>query len=382
MDSFDIVVIGGGIAGVALGYELSPAGSVCLLEMEDTLAYHTTGRSAATFLESFGGPAIRALTTASRSFLESAELFASPVMSPLSLLFLAPEGRAEAVRQLHAEVSTLLSDVALLDGPEVERMHPAIAPGYTELAMLEPGAMELDVHAIHQGYARGLRRGGGEIRTGARVVAARRDGSAWRITDSKGREYVAGTVVNAAGAWCDEVAGVFGATPIGIQPLLRTIFMIDSAGVSTAGLPLIGDIDDTFYMKPEGQQFLCSPADETPHAPGDARPDELQIARALDVINEATTLNARHVRNRWGGLRNFVPDRAPVVGYAHDVDGYFWYCGQGGYGIQTAAGLARTGAALFANQHVPADVAANGLTAADLAPNRPGLSTPAAHIAQ
>jgi D-arginine dehydrogenase len=379
MESFDVVVIGGGIAGVSLGYELSEGRSVCLLEMENTLAFHTTGRSAATFLESYGGPAIRALTLASRDFLESAELFAAPVMSPLPLLYLGPRGRSAAIEQLYAQVSPLVSSVTLLDGTEAEHLHPAIAPGYTELAMLEPGAMELDVHGIHQGYTQGLRRRGGTLRTGARVVSAQRIGSAWQITDSAGNQYTAAAVVNAAGAWCDEIASVFGVTPVGIQPLLRTIFMIGAGDVPTAGLPLVSDIDDTFYFKPEGHQFLCSPADETPHPPGNAKPDEIQIARALDAINTATTLNARHVRTSWGGLRNFVPDRVPVVGYAQDIEGFFWYAGQGGYGIQIAAALARTGAALFAGHDVPADVATKGLTAGDVSPGRPGMSTPAEH---
>jgi D-arginine dehydrogenase len=373
---YDIVVIGGGIAGVSVGYELAEAGSVCLLEMEDTLAYHTTGRSAATLIESYGGPAVRALTSASRGFLESAELFESPVVKPLPVMWLASPGRADAVAQLYAQVRELVPSADLIDGAEAQRLHPALTPGYTELAMLEPHALELDVHTIHQGYARGLRRRGGVVRTRARVAAAQRVGSAWRLRDAAGGEYEAGTVVNAAGAWCDEVARIFGIAPIGIQPLLRSMFLIGGSGVDPTGLPLITDIDSTFMMKPEGTGFLCSPTDELPSPPVDAKPDEIEIARALDAINAATTLAARHVRSTWGGLRNFVADREPVVGYAAEIDGYFWYAGQGGYGIQAAAALARTGAALFAGKEIPPDVAANGLTDAQLAPDRPAVTTP------
>jgi D-arginine dehydrogenase len=349
--------------------------------MESTLAFHTTGRSAATFLESYGGPQIRALTTSSRAFLEDPpDYFESRPLSPLPLLFVAPEGRGQLIRALQAEVSALVPDVHLVEPDEAQQLNPLLRPGYVELGMLEPGAMEIDVHAVHQGYVRGLRDRKGHIQASAKLVDASRSAGVWTVTDSAGERHQAPVIVNAAGAWVDEVAVLVGATPIGILPLRRTIFMLGAPeGLVTSGLPLTGDIDATFYMKPEGPQFLCSPADEVLQSPGDARPDETEIARALDALESATTVNSRHVRTSWAGLRSFTPDRVPVVGFDPAVEGFFWFAGQGGYGIQTAPAMARSGAALIRGENWPEDLRAMGLVAADVAPGRAGMSIPAVH---
>jgi D-arginine dehydrogenase len=379
--SYDVLVIGGGMAGVSIGYELASDRSVGLLEMESTLAFHTTGRSAATFLESYGGPYIRGLTVASRAFLENPpDTFESAPLSPLPLLWLAPEGRGDLLRAMHQEVSALLPDVRLVQPDEAYEMHPILRPGYLELGMIEPGAMEIDVHAVHAGYVRGLRQRKGEIHTSVKITSASGEAGVWRLTDSQGEEYQAPVVVNAAGAWVDDVAALAGATPVGIMPLRRTIFMLAAPeGLDTSRLPLAGDIDGTFYIKPEGPQLLCSPADEVLQPPSDARPDELEIARALDAIADATTLTTRHIRTAWAGLRNFTPDRVPVVGFDVAAEGFFWFAGQGGYGIQTAPAMARTGASLIRGAGLPEDVAARGVTAAALAPDRPGISILATH---
>jgi D-arginine dehydrogenase len=376
VDSFDVIVIGGGIAGVSIGYELATDRRVGLLEMEETLAFHTTGRSAAMFLESYGGPAIRALTTASRSFLANPPRdVQGALLTSLAMLHIAPAGRGAAIRDLHRQVSVLVPEVELVGPDDVIGLQPLLRPGYVELALLEPGAMEIDVHALHQGFLRGLRRSKGEIAVSSAVHAAQRSGGSWIIADVRGRTWRAPVVVNAAGAWADRVARLFGARPVGLRALRRTAFTIDAPAEFDMGrTPMIADIDDTFYVKPDSHRFLCSPADETPQEPGDARPDELEIARALDAIGEATTLDACHVRSSWAGLRSFVADRTPVVGYDRSVDGFFWFAAQGGYGIQTAPALARTGAALLRGQPVPDDVARRGLAAAQLAPDRPGVA--------
>lgn len=381
MKSYDVLVIGGGMAGVSLGYELADDRSVGLLEMEATLAFHTTGRSAATFLETYGGPQIRALTTSSRAFLENPpDTFESKPLSPLPLLFVAPEGRGHVLRELQAEVSVLVPDVRLVEPDEALELHPVLRPGYVELGMLEPGAMEIDVHAVHQGYVRGLRNRKGEVQASAKVVGATYADGVWTVTDANGEQFQAPVIVNAAGAWVDEVASLAGAKPVDIQPLRRTIFMVAAPdGMDTSHLPLTGDIDGTYYIKPEGPQFLCSPADEVLQPPSDAKPDEMEIARALDAIDVATTLGARHIRSSWAGLRSFTPDRIPVVGFDPQADGFFWFAGQGGYGIQTAPAMARTGAALIRGTDIPEDIRARGLAAADIAPDRPGILIPADH---
>jgi D-arginine dehydrogenase len=360
--SYDTIVIGGGMAGVSIGYELAADRSVALLDMEATLAYHTTGRSAAMFLESYGGPAVRALTVCSRPFLENLG-----VLSPLPMLCVGGAARGAAVEQRYEQVRTLAPNVELLDGDQARELQPLLRPGAVELAMLEPDATEIDVHALHQHYVRGLRERGGLIHTRSPIRSAQRTGGTWTVrTDDQ--TWTAPTVVNAAGAWADVVAAIFGAAPVGLRPLRRTAFIADAP--PGAGAPMIDEVAETCYIKPEVGRVLCSPADETPQDPSDARPDELEIARAIEAINDLTTLDIRHVRASWAGLRSFVPDRTPVVGYDAEQPGLFWYAGQGGYGIQLAAALARVGAALARGGLVPDDLTALGFTAADVSPRR------------
>jgi len=369
LTAFDAIVLGGGMAGVSIGYELAVDRRVVVLDMEATLAFHTTGRSAAMFLETYGGPPVRALTVASRStFDEPAD---ERLLRPLPILHIGLLGHGEAIAQLHRDVSSLVPDVELLSPADASALQPLLRPERIEIALHEPGAMEIDVHALHQTYVRGLRRRNGAIAVSARITAARADARTWTVVDAAGRSWQAPLVVNAAGAWADQVAALFDAAPIGLQPLRRTAFMVDAP--PAAGPPMFGDIPDTFYVKPDAGQLLCSPADETPQAPGDARPDELEIARAIDAINDTTTLDVRHVRSSWAGLRSFVADRTPVVGFDPSVPGLFWCAGQGGYGIQTAPALARAGAALARGEALPADIAALGCAARSLAPGRAAL---------
>lgn len=372
MKRYDVLVIGGGIAGVSIGYELAADRSVCLVEMENTLAFHTTGRSAATFLESYGGRVIRLLTTASRAFMENPpEEFVRPLLSPMPLLWIGPHGTADELRAMHDEVIEFVPGVHLLSPAEAAAQSPAVREDWVELAMLEPGASEIDVAAVHSGFVAGLRNRGGEIHTSSGVAQLQYANNVWRATTRSGEAIEAPIVVNAAGAWCDEVALVANVQPVGIHPLRRTVFMVSAPGeTDTKGLPLVADVRGTFYVKPEGAQYLCSPADETPSVPCDARPEEIDIAKAIEHINEATTLDVRHVRSSWAGLRSFVGDRSPVVGFDDHVDGFFWFVGQGGYGIQISPALARVGAALIRDGDVPAELRARGLEAEHLGRGR------------
>jgi D-arginine dehydrogenase len=363
----DVLVIGGGMAGVSIGFELAADRRILVADMERTLAYHTTGRSAAMFLETYGSPAIRALTTASRSYLES-PFDEGRLLTPMAMLYIARPGRGHAVTELYRDVHPLAPGVVLLDADEAVALQPLLRPGSVELALIEPDAMEIDVHGLHQGFVHRLRARGAATVTGARVSSAARAGGTWTVTMTDGRTVQAAVVVNAAGAWADQVAERFGAVPVGLQPLRRSAFMTDAP--PGTGAPMIADVDDAFYLKPDAGKLLCSPADETRQEPGDARPDELEIARAIEVINEVTTLDVRHIRSPWAGLRNFVADRNPVVGFDPAVEGFFWFAAQGGYGIQTAPALARTGAALLRGEGLPGDLAERGLSAADLSPAR------------
>lgn len=370
----DVIVIGGGIAGLSLAYELSPTARVSVLEMESALGYHTTGRSAATFLETYGGEQIRALTTASRRFLEEPpDCFDPVLMTSRPLLQFAFVGRGQVVERMHESVVALVSDVELLTGSQCCEAFPLLRPDVAERGLYEPRAMALDVAAIHQGYVRGARANGAAVHRDAHVVALAYRSDRWTVTTADGQAHQAPVVVNAAGAWADVVATAAGVGGVGLTPLRRTIFMVASpTGERSDGLPNCSDVDQSFYLNPEGAQFLCSPAEETPCPPSDAKPDELEIARAIEAINAATTLGVRGVSSAWAGLRTFAPDRNFVVGEDPGAPGFFWFAGQGGYGIQTAPAAARLAAALVLEQDVPADLVARGLDPTRLAPRRSG----------
>jgi len=378
MESYDVLVIGGGIAGVSIAYELAGDRSVGLIEMESTLAYHTTGRSVATFLESYGGRTIRLLTTASRAFMEAPpDGFPRPLLKPLPLIWVAPHDQVDDLHAMYESVVELVPDMRELDAAEAAEATRVIRPDWVGAGLVEPGASEIDVAAIHGGYAGGLRARGGETHTSAGATRMQRVDGRWVVTVRDGTELAAEVVVNAAGSWCDVVATMAGVEPVGIHPLRRTVFTIGAPdGVDAKSIPLVADVAGTFYLKPEGPQILCSPADEVPSQPCDARPDEIDIAKAIDVINAATTLDIRHVRSSWAGLRNFVADRSPVAGFDHRVDGFFWFVGQGGYGIQMSPALARAGASLVRSGQLPADLLDRGLDAASLGRERlAGLTT-------
>ncbi len=365
----DVLVIGGGIAGVSLGYELALNRSVALVEMESALAFHTSGRSAATYLESYGGPVIRALTRGSRRQFEDPAM--GDILSERGLLWFADDDNVPQMRAFHAEVRMTVPDCQLLSGPEAEQVNPLLAPGACQLAVYEPGAMDIDVHALHQGYVRGLKARGGTVHTQQGLTSVKRTEGYWRVTLANGEVVRADVIANASGAWADEVAIHFGARPLGLVPLRRSAFIVSMpTGIPSRTIPLTCHLNDSWYFLPRGETVLCSPADETPQPPCDTRPDELEIARCIDALNATTTLNIRSIRSPWAGQRTFAPDRIPVVGFDPQVEGLFWYAGLGGYGMQTAPALSRTGAALVRHEPIPIDLADEGVRAGDLGPAR------------
>jgi D-arginine dehydrogenase len=374
---YDVLVIGGGIAGVSIAYELASTLRVGLLEMESTLAYHTTGRSAATWIGTYGSEPVRALTRASYEFLVNppADLYEHPLTKPLRVLHVGGPGQRDAVEALHHEVVGLTPTAHLVDAAGALERCPVLRADWVTAAVVEPGALEVDVHALHQGYRRGLRMRGGEVIVSAKVVGAERAGGAWQLTTATGEEHEASEIVVAAGAWVDEVGALFGARPVGIEPRLRSAYMI--AAPPGPELPMTMSVDpagteNAFYFKPDGAQLLCSPSDETLVEAGDAKPDELEIARSIEAINDATTLGIRSIRTPWAGLRSFVADHSLVIGRDPLVESLHWFAGQGGYGIQTAPAAARLGAALLRDEPVPDDIAATGLTVAEVDPGRLG----------
>lgn len=370
-ENVDVAVIGAGIAGASAAYEISTTHSVLVLEREDQPGYHTTGRSAALFTENYGNAPIRALTIATRDFLENPPggFTDRPILTPRGAMFIAPDGKDSACAHL-IESAGDPRRLYEIDRAEALRQVPIIRKEWLVRALFEPDAMDIDVHALHQGYLRGVRARGGQVLTGAEVTALRPEGGRWRI-ETRAGIISAGRVVNAAGAWADEVGALAGAKPIGLVPKRRTAFIVEPpSGVDPASWPMVCDAEEQFYFKPDAGRLLASPADATPSPPCDAQPEELDVAVAVDRIETATTLTVRRVVRKWAGLRSFVADGTTVVGESASAPGFIWLAAQGGYGIQTSAAMARVAAATIRGEPIESGLAERGITFATLGPAR------------
>lgn len=385
MKSYDVIVIGAGIAGASAAYEIAEDRTVLLLEREEQPGYHTTGRSAALFSETYGNATIRGLTVGSRDFYEHppAGFAAVPLLTPRGVLLLARADQMERIADWVAAVQPIVPDVQMIDAAAALAAVPLLREDYTAGGAVEPGAMDIDVHALHQGYLRGARARGVELVANADVAGVARDGDGdgWVVRSSAGT-WRGGVVVNAAGAWADAIAALAQAPLCGLTPMRRTAIAVDlPADVDARRWPAVIDSDEEFYFKPEAGRMLLSLADETPMPPCDVQPDELDIAIAIDRVQKAADLPVRRVVRAWAGLRSFVADRSPVVGFDPAAPGFFWLAGQGGYGIQTAPAMGRLAAALSAGRDVPEDLAALGVQISALAPGRPGASALQEHSA-
>jgi D-arginine dehydrogenase len=374
----DFVVVGAGIAGASIAYWLAPHGRVVLLEREDQPGYHATGRSAALFMESYGTPQVRALTLASRAFLDSPPPgFAEhAILTPRGALMVACPGQDELLAEQWRVMRSVTSRGRRLDAAQTCALVPALRPEKVMGGVYEPDASDIDVHALHQGYLRGLRRAGGELICGAGVDALQRAGNGWQVS-AGGRTYSAPVLVNAAGAWCDTVAALAGVAPIGLVPRRRSAFVFaPPPGTAVGGWPMFIGVDHSWYVKPDAGLLLGSPANEDPMPPQDVQPEEIDIATGAFRIEEVTTLQIRRPIRSWAGLRSFVADGDLVGGFDPDAHGFFWVAGQGGYGIQTSAAMGEACAALARGLPIPPRIADFGLSEAMLAPAR--LRTPAA----
>ena len=359
------MVIGGGIAGVGAAAHLAPHGDVTLLEMESSLAYHTTGRSAAVFVANYGGEGVRPLARASRGFLEEPPEGSvdAPVLSHRGLLWIATED------QIH-----LLDDHAPGPGSEeidsagVAALVPAINRERIVGGSYEPEASDIDVASLHHAFVRLARRDGAVIRRKSPVIGIQRKGSGWLVLTPEG-DYPADVVVNAAGAWGDLVASLAGVQPVGLQPMRRTAFMVPG-DEGYARWPLVADVGQNFYFKPDGVQLLCSLSEEEPSEPTDPSPRMEDVALAIERINEATTLSIRTMNSSWVGLRTFAPDREMVIGEDPEASGFFWLVGQGGTGVQTAPASSALLAALVTGAEMPEALVTAGVDPKTVSPSR------------
>lgn len=354
MTRFDIVIVGGGIAGASLGAELASQASVLILEKEEVAGYHATGRSVAFWEETYGGRRVQPLTTASGPMLlaPDPDFSERSFLSPRRTLHVGRAGDEGARDRLLANYAGKVA-LAPVD-PQV--IVPGLRPEWT-LGVLEPQVKDIDVGALHQAWLRRFRRLGGGMRLGAMLHAARREARGWRLETSSG-PIGCSMIVNAAGAWADDVARICGVAPLGIRPLLRTVLQLRVPAMPSADLPLVMDLGGGFYFKPEGEgRIWLTPHDEVPSLPCDAAPDELAVAQAIARFQDAVDWPIEAVERKWAGLRSFAPDRAPVYGFDPDMPGFFWFAGQGGFGIQTSPAAALLGRALLMDEVVPETIA-------------------------
>lgn len=370
----DVIVVGAGIAGASIGYFLSRSARVLLLERESQPGYHTTGRSAALFAESYGTPQVRALTLASRAFFEGPpDGFADhPLLGDRGALFVGTSEQKDELDRLYDIVHAFTDRARRLSAAEARARVPVLEPAYAEGAVLDPVSADMDVHAIHQGFLRGIRAQGGAVRSDAGVTAIERTGDRWRVR-AGGDVHEAPLLVNAAGAWCDVVARLAGVRPIGLVPKRRTAFTFaPPEAVDSARWPAVIGADESFYFKPDAGLLLGSPANQDPMEPHDVRPEEEDVATGIWRIEQATSMRIRRPAHTWAGLRSFVADGDLVGGFDARAPGFFWCAAQGGYGIQTSPAMGEACASLVLGKGVPERIAGFGVTEEMLSPRRLG----------
>lgn len=352
----DIAVIGAGIAGASAAAALAADHRVALLEAEEVAGYHSTGRSAATWILNYGPPDVRVLTGLSRAFFEHppAGFTDVPLMSRRPVVFLAPEEqRAELAEMLAQGLGLREAGIA-----ELRAMVPALRPDYAVAAAIEDDAFDMDVAALHQGFLRQFRACGGTLALRHRTGRIEHRGGLWEVETTEDAVFRARVVVNAAGAWGDMVAASAGVAPLGLVPCRRTGVIIEPVPWQVSNWPLLNDVGHSWYTRPEARtRLMVSPADETPLPPQDVQPDEMDIAVAIDRMQQALDIEVRRVERSWAGLRTFTPDRSLAIGWDAQAEGFFWCVGQGGYGIQTSPAAGQLVADLIAGRD-PADARA------------------------
>lgn len=373
MSQADFIIIGGGIAGASTGYWLAPHGRVIVLERESHPGYHSTGRSAALYTAAYGTPQVRALTLASRAFFDQppAGFSEHPLLSPRGEMTVDFTGDPAELNSQYLSARASVPQMQLLSADEACARLPILRRDKVHGAIYDPSASDIDTDALHQGYLRGIRRQQGEVHTDCEVLGLERDGEGqWQVRTAN-QVFRAPVVINAAGAWADQLGVLAGAQPLGLQPKRRAAFIFaPPEGLECHDWPMLVSLDESFYMKPDAGMFLGSPANADPVEPHDVQPEELDIAMGIYQIEEATTLTIRRPTRTWAGLRSFVGDGNLVSGFDPQVPGLYWVVGQGGYGIQTSPAMGQASAALVRGEPLPESLCAFALDARMLSPAR------------
>lgn len=373
MTQADFIIIGGGIAGASTGFWLSQHGRVIVLERESHPAYHSTGRSAALYTAAYGTPQVRALTQASRDFFDAppAGFCEHPLLTPRGEMTVDFTGDPDELNNQYLSAKATVPQMQRLSADEACARIPILRREKVHGAIYDPTATDIDTDALHQGYLRGIRRNQGEVHTDSEVLSLTRDAdNLWQVKTAQ-QTFSAPIIINAAGAWADQLGEMAGAKPLGLVPKRRAAFIFAGPeGVDIHDWPMLVSLDESFYMKPDAGMFLGSPANADPVEPHDVQPEELDIAMGIYQIEEATTLTIRRPTRTWAGLRSFVSDGDLVSGFDPQVPGLFWVAAQGGYGIQTSPAMGQASAALVRGDALPEQLSRFGLSAAMLSPSR------------
>ena len=369
MSDADFLVIGGGIAGLSAAARLAAHGRVLVIEAESAPGYHSSGRSVAFSHYGIGDEAVRAMTAWSRAFFEDDPTLARTAAT----LYFADDASRPRLDSLGAAMAEFSDAIEPVDAAAIARLCPAVrtGAGAAIAGLYDPTGLKLDADALLQRFAREMRAKGGQMLTGRRVASIEATGGGWRVRDETGETHEAPVLVNAAGAWADRIAAMAGVDPLGLAPRRRTIIVVDPpAGAEIAGWPFVHSVAGDFYMLPEAGRLLVSPVDEVEDDPCDAAPEDYDIALAADRLEHYTTVAVTRIAHRWAGLRTFTSDRVPTAGFAADAPGFFWLAGQGGYGLQTAPAMSAAVESLVAGTPWPDGLAALGVTAATIGPER------------
>lgn len=372
---WDVIVVGAGMAGASVGWQLAQAGrQVLVLERESQPGYHTTGRSAALFEEHYGPLQVQALTRASRAFYEQppAGFTESPILHPRGVMYVGTAAQKALIDAAYAEAVKHSPDAQRLDGDTLRALVPVLNDSIVD-GFVDDGARDIDVHALHQGFLRGMRQAGGQLWCNAEVSALALDGArrTWTVTLADGRTAQTRTLVNAAGAWADHIGELAGARAMGLVPARRSAFTFPvPEGLDATHWPAVISADESFYFKPDAGQLLGSPANADATYPHDVQPEEEDIATGIWNIEQATTLSIRRPSHTWAGLRSFVADGEMVIGWDSHVPEFFWVAAQGGYGIQSAAGYSLLARNLLLAEPVDEQLLCQGVQTELLAPAR------------
>jgi D-arginine dehydrogenase len=367
MNKADFIIIGAGIAGASVAYELSKSGKVIVLERENAPGYHTTGRSIAILEKTYSAAdkVVRALSLSSENFLKnSPEGFADyDLLQPRPQLYIAARADKEKLLSLYKKLGSASENIRLIEGEEIKKYLPILNDDYGNLAILvENELADIDVHALHEGYLKGMRERGGLLSVNSEVKGLARIDDVWSVETTSG-DYSAPVIINAAGSWVDQIATMAGITEIGIKPLRRTVILVSPPEGHTDidDWAMAEEVESKFYFKPDAGKLLVSPCDATLTEPCDAQPEEIDVAYAAHYFQECTDIEIRNEEQKWAGLRNALNDHYPAVGFAPEAEGFFWLAGQEGIGIMTSPAMARIAAAKVLGNEIPKDIIDAGL---------------------